>query len=318
MVSISQLDFDSRNKVRFSAWLDETWKSTDLSSGIQALRHGKRHDWLRGLDALERVSPSVLEFSDWITVGHESDLRNQTELQAAIELLIPWRKGPFNLFGCEIDSEWQSQLKWNRVKSHLNLEGKRVLDIGCSNGYFGYRMLQAGATSVLGLEAFEPFVLQAGMVNFFAQTKNVVIPHRFGSNPLPHRFDTVFSMGVSYHQRDLQTHLLSLQQAVEPSGEVVLETLVADSDLIPKERYANMRNVWLVPCISTLETHLAKAGFTDSRILDVSTTTTLEQRRTAHSPGMSLQDALDPDDPTRTIEGYPAPKRCLLTAKIHH
>lgn len=300
--------------MRFSTWLDEIWKSTNLSPGIQALRHGKRHDWLQVLDTLERVTPSVLEFDDWITVGHESDLPDQTKLQQAIEVLIPWRKGPFNLFGCEIDSEWQSQFKWNRVKSHVDLQGKRVLDIGCSNGYFGYRMLQEGAASVLGLEAFEPYVLQAGLVNFFAQTTNVVIPHRFGSSPLPHRFDTVFSMGVSYHQRDLQTHLQSLHQATESSGEIVLETLVADSDLIPKERYANMRNVWLVPSISTLKTQLAEAGFTDCRVLDVSTTTPFEQRRTVHSPGMSLGDALDPDDPTMTIEGYPAPKRCFLTA----
>lgn len=315
MVPLSQLDFDSRDKVRLSAWLDKTWKSTELSPGINALRHGKKHDWLQALDTLERITPSVLDFDDWITVGRRSDLPDPAKLQTTIEMLVPWRKGPFSLFGCEIDSEWQSQLKWNRVESHVELEGKRVLDVGCSNGYFGYRMLQAGATSVLGLEAFEPFVLQAALVNFFAQSTNVVIPHRFGTNQLPHRFDTVFSMGVSYHQRDLQSHLQSLHEALERSGEVFLESLVADSDLVPNERYANMRNVWLVPSISTLEIQLAEAGFKACQILDVSTTAPIEQRRTRYSQGMSLQDALDPDDPTKTVEGYPAPKRCVIRAR---
>lgn len=300
--------------MRFSTWLDETWKSTDLSPGIQALRHGKRHDWLQRLDTLEWVSPSVLEFSDWITIGCESDLPDQTMLRQAIEFLIPWRKGPFEIFGCEVDSEWQSQLKWDRIKSHINLDGKRVLDIGCSNGYFGYRMLQAGAVSVLGVDAFEPFVLQAALVNFFARSANIVIPHRFGTDALPRQFDTVFSMGVSYHQRDLRRHLESLHRVLEPSGELILETLVADSDIVPQDRYANMRNVWLVPSIQTLEANLRETNFTKCQVLDDSITTPLEQRHTYYSPGPSLQDALDPSDKRRTVEGYPAPRRCVLIA----
>lgn len=299
----------------FNEWLDDAWKSTGLCPGIQSLRHGKRDRWLDLLHRLEYVSPSTLDFDDTVRIGSEEDYLDQTKLRESIEALIPWRKGPFEIFGCEIDSEWQSQLKWDRIRSHINLEGKRVLDIGCSNGYFGYRMLQAGALSVLGVEAFEPFVLQAALLNFFARSANIVIPHRFGRDSLPRQFDTVFSMGVSYHQRDLSSHLGSVYQVLEPSGEVVLETLVADTDIVPQDRYANMPNVWLVPSIQTLEGNLRKSNFTKCQVLDVSLTTQREQRSTRFSPGPSLQDTLNPSDPRITIEGYTAPKRCALIAR---
>ncbi|MDF4192049.1 DUF1698 domain-containing protein, partial [Ligilactobacillus salivarius] len=44
-------------------------------------------------------------------------------------------------------------------------------------------------------------------------------------------------------------------------------------------------------------------------------TTTEEQRRTEWMVTESLADFLDPHDPGKTVEGYPAPKRALLIAR---
>ena len=62
-------------------------------------------------------------------------------------------------------------------------------------------------------------------------------------------FDTVFSMGVIYHRRDPIEHLKKLAKCLKTSGEIIIESLVIDSHnldvLIPKERYAKMKNVWM-------------------------------------------------------------------------
>ena len=75
-----------------------------------------------------------------------STSRRATTLHRHLHALQPWRKGPFSLFGVQIDTEWRSDWKWNRVAPHLSpLAGRRVLDVGCGNGYYGWRMCAAGA-----------------------------------------------------------------------------------------------------------------------------------------------------------------------------
>jgi tRNA (mo5U34)-methyltransferase len=75
-----------------------------------------------------------------------------------------------------------------------------------------------------------------------------------------------------------------------------------------------MRNVWFLPSCATLESWLKKCGFEDPRTVDLDTTSLDEQRRTDWMRYESLVDFLDPDDPTKTIEGHPAPKRAVLVA----
>ena len=49
-------------------------------------------------------------------------------------------------------------------------------------------------------------------------------------------------------------------------------------------------------------------------LVDLSTTSTDEQRHTEWKPGASLADYLDPQDSSKTVEGHPAPKRVVLSA----
>ena len=65
--------------------------------------------------------------------------------------LSPWRKGPFELGGVAIDSEWRSNLKWDRVKDKIApLQDRAVLDVGSGNGYYTLQMQDAGARTVIG------------------------------------------------------------------------------------------------------------------------------------------------------------------------
>ena len=83
---------------------------------------------------------------------------------------------------------------------------------------------------------------------------------------------------------------------------------------MPEDRYAMMRNVWFLPTTDTLALWLRRTGFKDIRVVDQNYTTTEEQRSTDWMGFDSLKDFLNPDDPKKTAEGYPAPLRATIVA----
>lgn len=236
--------------------------------------------------------------------------------------LHPWRKGPISLGDVCIETEWRSDWKWDRLKAHIaTLENKSVLDIGCGNGYYLWRMLGAGAKLAVGIDPFLLFVMQFWAVKSFAPPKLSAWVLPMGWESLPEElpcFDTVFSMGVLYHRRDPHVFLKQLQNYAKPGGELVLETLVIDGGegevLVPQGRYAKMRNVWYIPTVATLIAALKDAGWENVRCIDISVTTLEEQRSTEWMYFESLVDFLDPNDASKTVENYPAPCRAVLLA----
>jgi len=132
-------------------------------------------------------------------------------------------------------------------------------------------------------------------------------------------FDTVFSMGVLYHRRSPMDHLLDLRSCLRSGGELVLETLVVDGPegqvLVPRGRYAKMRNVWFIPSPLTLHAWLTRCGYKDVRLVDVTKTTTEEQRSTPWMTFESLPQYLNPRNASLTVEGYPAPQRAIFLAR---
>ena len=302
--------------MRFREWLESSWNAAGYPISTSELSHGKLANWLSTIELLPNIQSSHTRFGDTLEVGHADELSTADGdvLDQAICNLIPWRKGPLNLFGRKIDTEWRSDFKWARLSSHVQWQNKNILDVGCGNGYFGFRALHAGAKSVLGIDGYPLYALQAALVNWFARSENVVVPIRFDGDSVKTEFDIVLSMGVIYHQRDVESHLRALFDRCQPGGDVVLESIIADEDIHPKTRYAGMRNVHLIPSRRTLETKLRETGFVESKCVDISTTTIEEQRTTRFMPFKSLSDALDPSDNSLTIEGHPAPKRAIVIA----
>ncbi|NBC48668.1 MAG: tRNA 5-methoxyuridine(34)/uridine 5-oxyacetic acid(34) synthase CmoB [Gammaproteobacteria bacterium] len=302
---------------------------TDLTQErLQLARHGDLPGWIAALERLPRLAADhlMLETSCVGVVADQAPSSAQAaRLRDALERLHPWRKGPFCLHGVEIDAEWRSDRKWARLADAVtSLSGRRVLDVGCGNGYYGFRALGAGAELVLGIDPTLRFVLQFLAVNqLIGSDRCAVLP--LADDDLPaltnladRCFDTLFSMGVLYHRRDALAHLDRLRRCLRRDGELVLETLVIEGTheqaLIPKDRYARMRNVHAIPTIPLLMRWLQTAGFGDLRVVDITRTTTDEQRATPWMRFQSLSDFLDPLDPMRTIEGYPAPRRAILIA----
>jgi len=304
----------------------DAWADALLPAAEQRLAEGAHGDlptWraaLASLPALEPV-PGTLDADAVGAPGLVLDESARARAREALLRLAPWRKGPFRIDGLLIDSEWRSNLKWDRVAAAIGpLAGRTVLDVGSGNGYYALRLHGAGARLVLGIDPTLLYVVQfLAITRFLAPVPVHVLPLRLEDLPAPlPAFDTVLSMGVLYHQRSPLDHLRQLRDALRPGGELVLETLVLPGEeaaaRTPPDRYARMRNVWLLPTVPELLTWLARSGFRDARVADLAATTPAEQRRTDWMPFESLAEALDPSDPARTVEGWPAPCRALLVA----
>ncbi|EKT4482878.1 tRNA 5-methoxyuridine(34)/uridine 5-oxyacetic acid(34) synthase CmoB [Pseudomonas putida] len=283
--------------------------------------HGDLDRWRGALDALPALQPSEIDLVNGLRLDCNCDDATRAQMRQALMGLSPWRKGPFDLFGVHVDTEWHSDWKWSRVSPHLDLKGKRVLDVGCGNGYYQWRMLGAGADMVIGVDPNWLFFCQFQAVQqYLPELPAWHLP--FALEELPANlegFDTVFSMGVFYHRRSPIEHLLALKDCLVKGGELVLETLVIEGDenqvLVPEDRYAQMRNVWYLPSVPALARWLRRAGFSDVRCVDVSVTSVEEQRSTEWMRYQSLGDFLDPNDHSKTIEGLPAPRRATLLAR---
>lgn len=287
------------------------------------LKHGDLDRWSSGLLNLPNVAPTSIDLgSDTIRIGCPNDCEESPEeIEALLKKMHPWRKGPFEIFGVHIDTEWRSDWKWNRIREHVApLGGRTVLDVGCGSGYHIWRMLGAGAKQVIGIDPTPLFSLHFATVKRYLPDANAfIIP--VGIDDMPETmncFDTVFSMGILYHRRSPLDHLIQLRELLRPGGELVLETLVIEGDehacLIPEERYAKMRNVFFIPSVKMLEIWMRRCGFSGIRCVDVNATSFEEQRSTEWMQFESLPDFLDPSDCSKTVEGYPAPIRATVIA----
>ena len=295
-----------------------------IASALDSTRHGSMAQWQAVVETLPKLTTTHrLLDTDAVQIGQLDDLPEADRMQLAYHLkaLHPWRKGPYNLFGIQMDTEWRSDWKWDRLKNHITpLNHRLVLDVGCGNGYHCWRMLGAGAKMVVGIDPLLLNVMQFQLIRkLHGEAPVYVLP--LGIECVPYglkAFDTVFSMGVLYHRRSPIDHLLELRDCLQPGGELVLETLVIDGRLgevlLPEGRYAKMRNVWFLPSCETLMSWLKRCGFINIRMIDVTTTSIEEQRSTEWMQFHSLKDFLNAENPQLTYEGLPAPKRAIIIA----
>lgn len=308
---------DAFAKGPISPWHDTIMSLTEHR--LFTKPHGDLPRWWDAVQKLPKQGPLQLDQS-WLQVGAAGD--DQDTVYDGLWGLRPWRKGPFNFFGIEVETEWRSDWKWERVLPHIApLKNRRVLDVGCGSGYHCWRMYAEGARQVLGIDPTLLFMLQFYAVKrlqpdmpvWFAPLRMEELPHNLQG------FDTVFSMGVLYHRRSPLDHLLELRHALKPGGQLVLETLVIDGAanevLMPEGRYAAMRNVYFLPSVDMLCLWLRRCGFENPRVVDENITSTEEQKCTKWMQYQSLEDFLDPDDPTKTREGYPSPRRAVILAE---
>ncbi|TLU64095.1 tRNA 5-methoxyuridine(34)/uridine 5-oxyacetic acid(34) synthase CmoB [Thalassotalea litorea] len=307
---------------QLSHWL--TTLPAQLDQWQKSHLHGEYGKWLKTLEALPDTEYSNLDLKNSVTIGQKDDIPEgqRKRIEALLKNFKPWRKGPFHIHGLHIDTEWRSDFKWDRLLPHISpLKGRTVLDIGCGSGYHLWRMRGEGAEFVVGIDPTQLFLMQFQAISHFIKDPNVnLLPLGVDDLPALKSFDTVFSMGVLYHRKSPIDFLQQLKAQLSPGGELVLETLVVEGDeqtvLVPGERYAKMRNVWFIPSGEALMFWMRRLGFKNVRMVNTDQTAFEEQRKTDWMDNESLQDFLDPEDSSKTIEGYPAPLRAIFIANV--
>ena len=322
------IDFE-RLRSDLDGFASDEWTSRLVETAranISDSAHGNLPGWREALGSLPDVGRNSFDLKSPVIASHiDWSDESQRLARECLQALKPWRKGPFNIGGIEIDTEWRSDLKWARLETFISpLAGRRILDVGCGNGYYALRMRGLDADLVIGIDPTLLFVVQFAALTHFMQPEPVhVLPLRLHELPdlsnLAPGFDTTFSMGVLYHQRDPIEHLSQLNMSLRNGGELVLETLIIPGKeskaVIPEDRYARMRNVWHLPTVTRLTEWLVESGFTDIQLIDQTVTTTDEQRSTEWMPFESLREALAPSDAGKTVEGLPAPLRAVMVCK---
>ncbi len=279
-------------------------------------------------DALEAVSDIKTSFYDFygdtVIIGKKEELSDEqhVRLRSSLEAFIPWRKGPFNIFGHEIDAEWASYRKWDRIIPELpNLENKVVADIGANNGYYMFRMGTHSPKAVIG---FDPVVKNQQnfvMLNSFLSHKNLSFELLGVENIalFKNGFDVIFLMGIIYHHPSPVEMLRMINTAMKPSGSLILETQGIPGDepvaLFPVKTYAKAPGTYFVPTVSCTENFLSRAGFKDIKTFYIHSMSSVEQRKTEWMPFESYADFVSSDNPSLTVEGYPAPIRIFTICK---
>ncbi|MDG2060765.1 MAG: tRNA 5-methoxyuridine(34)/uridine 5-oxyacetic acid(34) synthase CmoB [SAR86 cluster bacterium] len=302
--------------------LNPAWKelinSYDLNPYLN--KKDKRIDsWVKLLSDLPHMQPSKINLDKSVSIAGDWQEEDRELTKNLLLNLIPWRKGPFDIQGIFIDSEWNSDLKWKRfLELDVDLNSSNILDVGSGNGYYGFRMLGSGANLVVCLEPNLNHFTQFLAINKFIKSDRInMIPSRIEElGFISNCFDIVFSMGLLYHQRDPLQHLKDLKAHLKPGGRIVLETIIAPDCygevLVPKGKYSNMPNVWFLHTILGIEKLVKKVNLSIDNVSKSLITSIDEQSSSDWMPFRSLKDGLDPDSTLKTIEGYPRPERIFF------
>lgn len=277
------------------------------------------------LNKTPNIQAKEIHFSkDEITIGTENEitLEEKSKILNVAKTLGPWKKGPFRIFGELIDGEWRCDLKWNRIAPYVDsMKDKTILDIGCNNGYFMFKMAQHAPKYTLGIDPSPRVYSQFQFLQNFIKSPTIEMS-LLGVENLSHfreSFDIIFSMGIIYHHKNPIEQLIQIKNIMKKNGQLILETLGVDSNesfaLFPEDRYAKMRNIWFIPTLQCLINWAKKAKFKDIQVISSTPLTDDEQRVTPWSGPVSLKDFLHPKDKTKTIEGHRAPYRLSISCR---
>ena len=290
---------------------------------IKELRE-ERAKWMewKNIAPLREALAGLPDGSWDVTLGDAVSVKGKApqNIEEIARLMMPWRKGPFVLFDTYIDSEWRSNVKYNLLRKHFDLKDKRVADIGCNNGYYLFRMQEDMPKLLVGFDPSPLFKTQFDFINHFV--KSDIVYELLGVEHVEfyeQKFDTIFCLGVLYHRSDPVAMLKSLYKGLDKEGELFLDTFYVEGEdemcLTPASSYSKIPNIYFVPTINALKNWCLRAGFESFEVLETSKTDASEQRKTSWIEGQSLEDFLDKEDSSKTVEGYPAPARVYIRAK---
>jgi tRNA (mo5U34)-methyltransferase len=124
------------------------------------------------------------------------------------------------------------RFKWDEIARHIpmNLEGWKVLDIGCNAGYYSFELAKRGA-QVTGVDVDEHYLSQARWAAKVLEMEDKVEFRRAAVYELAYediQYDLVWFMGVLYH---LRYPLLALDIVRKRCrGQMIFQTMTVPGD----------------------------------------------------------------------------------------
>jgi len=276
-------------------------------------------------ESVRHLRASWCDFSgDTVTIGKPGDISRDelARVHSVMRTFMPWRKGPFNVFGIEIDAEWRSERKWDRLLEEMpELKDKVIADIGCNNGYYMFRSAFHKPRFVLGFEPYVQHYFTFRTLNSFASLAHLEIDllgvehiHLF-----PDCFDIIFLLGIIYHRPSPIETLRDIFASLKPGGTLLIESQAIPGDqpvaLFPEQTYAKVPGSWFIPTGACLINWLKRTGFSNIRLFCSHPMSSAEQRKTDWMIFESYEDFIDKEYSTLTIEKYPAPWRVYIKAE---
>jgi len=119
-----------------------------------------------------------------------------------------------------------------------DLTGKRVLDIGCAEGFFSFEAEARGAREVVAIDSFPDSIRRFNIVrearqsnaNAFLMNVYDLDPERLGT------FDLVLFYGVFYHLKHPQLALAAIQKICV--GDLLFQTFILEDPRVKDEPWA--------------------------------------------------------------------------------
>ena len=263
--------------------------------------------------------------ADVVRIGSADDISpaEQQQVRQVLKGFMPWRKGPFEVFGIDIDAEWRSNRKWNRIAPVLpDLQDKIIADIGCNNGYYMFRMAHHQPKAVIGFEPYHHHYFTFCTLNSFAGLDTLHL-ELLGVEHLTlyeNCFDVIFLMGIIYHRISPIEMLKDVKKSLKPGGSLIVESQAIPGDdpvaLFPEQRYAKVPGTYFVPTAACLKNWMSRAGFKNIDIFCSHPMSSSEQRKTEWMVFESYNDFIKAENPALTVEGYPAPIRIFLKGSV--
>jgi len=298
--------------------------------------HTEKQEWInqpkkgflryrKPIESIRHLKASWCDFSgDVVTIGKPDDISSEERerVHTLLRSFMPWRKGPFTVFGIDIDAEWRSEKKWNRLMKEMpDLNNKVIADIGCNNGYYMFRSTFHQPRFVLGFEPYVQHYFTFRALNGFAAQDNLEVDLLGVEhiNLFPGCFDIVFLLGIIYHRPSPIDTLRDIFDALKPGGTLLLESQAIPGEqpvaLFPEQTYAKVPGSWFIPTGACLINWLKRIGFTNVRLFCSHPMSSAEQRKTDWMIFESYEDFIDKEDSALTIEKYPAPWRVYIKAE---
>ena len=96
--------------------LDET--ATAVLETAWRHRHGHFSDWLAAVNEMPDGQGGTIDLTCTAPLLDKNLSGDELQaLQQGLQTLMPWRKGPFAPCGIDLDCEWRSDFKYERLKA---------------------------------------------------------------------------------------------------------------------------------------------------------------------------------------------------------